>query len=434
MLSDSTLNSIRSEIFVRMSQQNPLALQDMANNLGVFRKTAAAVLSDRLFSEDRKTVEEALSAVLRDPYGWGPVFELVCSKTVNNIWINNYLEIMYEDDGQRRRWPHAFESEEQLRRLAERLALASGRRADESNPLVDCRLFDGSRVSIALPPVSTRGTSITVRKFPRIFTLEDLAQRKLFPAMLVPLFKLFVKARLNIMIAGGMGSGKNTFLNALLLCVGRDENLIFVEDPAESRVGLPDPERPDLPRPFVKVYEPRPANLEGKGEIGLDVIFEKTLRQQPDRVIVSECRSRVTAHYTLQAMNIAHPGSMSTIHAEEPEEVPGRLGELLGGSAENLRRVAALEIILFLAQLKAGDGMPSHRRLMDICEVKKRADGLPEVVPLYSFNFQGYDDDGTPLGELKFMGNVPAFLKKRKAAFWLTSGERGTLGKFFGVG
>lgn len=433
MLTDETLNSVRSEIFVRLSQQNPLALQDLANHWGVFRQTAVEALNDRFFHEHQAVLDEALDAVMRDPYGFGPVFELISDKTVTDIWINNYRDILYEGESGRRVWPRGFGSEEAVRRLAERLALASGRRADETNPAVDCRLFDGSRVSVMLAPLpSVRGTSITIRKFPRLFTLEDLAKRKLFPAEFIRLFELAVKARLNVAVAGGMGSGKNTFMTALLLCAGKDENLVLVEDPAESRLGLPDPERPDLPQPFVRVYEPRPANAEGRGGVSLEDIFERALRQRPDRLIVSEARSGVTARYALEAMDLGHPGSMFTVHAEAPEEVPFRLARLLGGvNPGNLQRAAALEIVFFLAQLKAWDGRPAHRRLLDICEVRKKGDGTPEVVPLFAFDFRGYAEEGEPVGELRFVGNKPEFLGKRKVGLFLTGGEKEELEKFF---
>lgn len=432
MLNDTLLNQVRSEVFTRMTHQNPLALQDLPNNWEVFRRMANTVLKDRLFSEERSSIDEALNLIMQDPYGWGNVFPLMTDKTVNNIWINNYREIMYESEQGRRLWNDVFQSEEHLRKTAERVAMASGRRLDEANPTVDCRLFDGSRVSIIIPPVSVRGTSVTVRKFPRIFTLEDLAVNELFPVYLLPLLRLMVKARLNIFAAGGMGSGKNTFLNALLLCVGKDENLVFIEDPAESRVGLPDPERPDLPRPFVKVYEPRPANAEGKGGVTLEDIFEKALRQQTDRIMVSECRTKLTVHYTLQAMNIGHPGTMSTTHADGPEEVPERLASLLGDvSRENMIRTTAAEVVFFMAQLKEGDGRPVHRRLLDICEIRKKGDGFPEISPLFSYDFKGWMDDGSPVGSLQPTGTRPAFLEKRKLSLFLTKDEKILLESFF---
>ncbi len=432
MLDEALLNQVRSEIFTRLSHQNPLALQDLLNNWEVFKQVASTVLNDRLFSEERSKISEALDLIMQDPYGWGPVFSLMNDKSMNNIWINNYREIMYESEQGRRFWVDVFPSEEHLRRTAERVAMASGRRLDEANPSVDCRLFDGSRVSIVSPPVSVRGTSVTIRKFPRIFTLEDLSVKGLFPVHLLPLMRLMVKARLNIFAAGGMGSGKNTFLNALLLCVGKDENLIFIEDPAESRVGLPDPDRPDLPRPFVKVYEPRQPNAEGKGGVSLEDIFEKALRQQPDRIMVSECRSRVTVHYTLQAMNIGHPGTMSTTHADGPEEVPERLASLLGDvSRENLIKTTAAEVVLFQAQMREGEGQPIHRRLLDICEISKDTGGLPKFTPLFSYDFGGWTEEGAPIGELKPTGARPAFLEKRKLSLLLSMDEKELLESFF---
>ncbi|TEB04698.1 putative conjugal transfer protein [Pelotomaculum schinkii] len=432
MLSEALLNQIRTEIFIRLSHQNPLALQDLSisNNWEAFRRTAETVLTDRLFSEEKNLINKALDEIMLDPYGWGPVRELLNNKSVNNIWIK-HNEIMYESEQGRQRWENVFQSEEHLRKTAERIALASGRRLDEANPAEDCRLYDGSRVSIVVPQPSTRGTAVIVRKFPRLFTLEELAEKSLFPARLLPMLKLMVKSRLNIFAAGAMGSGKNTFLNALLLCVGKDEILIFIENPAESRVGLPDPERPDLPAPFVYVYEPRPANPEGKGEVSEEKLFEKALRQQPDRLMVSECRNKTTAKYTLMAMNLGH-SSMSSTHADGPKEVPTRLAELLGGdSRDSLAKTTAVEVVFFLAPLKEDEGLPIHRRLMDICEIRKRDDGLPEVVSLFSYHMQGWEK-GMPVGELLPTGIKPSFLQKRKLSIYLSKEERELLESFFG--
>ncbi|WP_449241495.1 CpaF family protein [Desulfoscipio gibsoniae] len=429
MINEVLMNQVRTEIFIRLSHQNPLTLQDFSNNREVFRRAAEVVLNDRLFPEEKSLINNTIDEIMLDPYGWGPALELLNNKFINNIWIK-HNEIMYESEQGRQRWKEVFQSEEHLRKTAERIALASGRKLDEANPAVDCRLYDGSRVSIVIPQPSTRGTSIIVRKFMQLFTMEELAEKGLFPVQLLPMLKLMVKARLNIFAAGAMGSGKNTFLNALLLCVGNDEILIFIENPAESRVGLPDPERPDLPVPFVYVYEPRPANSDGKGEITEDNLFEKALRQQPDRLMVSECRNKTTTQYTLMAMNLGH-SSMSSTHADGPGEVLKRLADLLGGaSMESLIKTTAIDVVFFLAPLKEDEGQPIQRRLMDICEVRKREDGLPEVMSLYSYDMQGWKD-GVPIGELLPTGIKPVFLQKRKMSIYLSKEEREQLESFF---
>lgn len=373
--------------------------------------------------------------LMKDIYGFGPVTELMLDEEVTDIWIDRYNFIRYEKAGEICVWKKTFPSEEHLRRFAVRMAAMVGRKVDEARPVEDFRLPDGSRTVVFLAGPSVRGTSMVIRRFSRLFTLEELAEKKLFPKEMVRLFALMVKARLNIFAAGGMGSGKNTFLNALLLHVGPNERLVFIEDPAETRVGLPDPKRPKLPVPWAVVLEPRRAGVEGSGEVSPDLLFEKVLRTKPARVICSECRNEVTTYWTLQAMNIGHPGSMSTTHAEGPEEVPARLSDMLaaykGGAYSTLAsragKVAAAEVIFFLGQVNG------HRRLLDIAEVRRRdVDALPEIVPLYTFRIEGFAEDGAPLGELKPTGETPDFLKKRKLTLYLTPEEIDEIGGWFG--
>ncbi|RJO62777.1 MAG: CpaF family protein [Dehalococcoidia bacterium] len=428
LLSEKVLDEVRAEFFVRAWRERPDIFKDGEQSAakGLFRE----IIKNRAAPNH---VNEALELLIRDMYGYGPINELMSNPDVTDIWIHRYDLITYEENGEVKEWQKNFLSEEHLRRTAERMAASVGRKVDEFQPIEDCRLPDGSRVVITIPQPSVRGTSVTIRKFSRLFTLEELAERKLFPENLVKMFKLFVKARLNIYAAGGMGSGKNTFLNALMLCVGPKENLVFVEDPAESKVGQPDPSRPWLPTPVVKVFEPRRANAEGVGEVPIDLIFEKALRMKPTRVLVSESRCPKTTYYTLQAMNIGHPGSMSTVHAESPEEVPQRLSDMLAaypdGSYKDLTaragKVAAVELIVYLSQLGG------HRRITDVVEVRRAEESLPAIVPLFECDLKGFAPGEEPIGELKALGKTPGFLLHRKLKYFLTDREREELGLFF---
>ena len=421
---ETLLDTLREEFFKEAWKTDSSALRDedkarrLIQNI-VVKKNLSLTL-----------VEE----MLKDIYGWGPISELMEDPDVTDIWLNRYDQIFYEKNGQIYDWSRTFLSEEHLRRFAIRIAASVGRKLDESLCIEDFRLPDGSRVVAVLPPVAVRGTTVTIRKFTRLFTLEELAQKETFPEYLVRMFKLMVKARLNIFTAGGMGSGKNTFLNALMLCVDPGENLIFVEDPAESKVGLPDPERPDLPVPRVRVFEPRRAGVEGTGEIPMSLIFEKCMRMKPTRILCSECRCPITTYYTLQTMNIGHPGSMSSVHVEGIEEVPLRLSDLLasfpggvyGQLAARIGKVASAEIIIFLGQING------YRRLLDIGEIRRRGhDKIPEAVSLFAFQIEGFAEDGRPLGVLRPTGEVPEFLKKRKLSLYLSSEEIEELRRFF---
>jgi pilus assembly protein CpaF len=421
---ETLLDALREEFFKEAWKTDPGALRDKDRARRLIR---SIVVGKNL---PLTVVEE----MLKDIYGWGPVSELMEDPDVTDIWINRHNQIFYEKSGRIYDWPRTFLSEEHLKRFAIRIAASVGRKLDESRCIEDFRLPDGSRVVAVLPPVAVRGTTVTIRKFARLFTLEELAQRESFPGRLVRMFELMVKARLNIFTAGGMGSGKNTFLNALMLCVEPDENLIFVEDPAESKVGLPDPERPDLPVPRVRVFEPRRAGVEGTGEIPMSLIFEKCMRMKPTRILCSECRCPITTYYTLQAMNIGHPGSMSSVHVEGIEEVPLRLSDLLasfpGGAygqlAARIGKVASAEVVIFLGQING------YRRLLDIGEIRRKGhDELPEVVPLFTFQMEEFAEDGKPLGALRPTGEMPEFLKKRKLSLYLSPEEIEELRGFF---
>lgn len=421
---EELLDALREEFFREAWRTDQSVLQDRERARRLMRNIVAA----------KGIPLTVIDELHRDIYGWGPISYLIEDQMVTDIWINRYDQIFYEKNGRMYDWPKIFLSEEHLRRFAVRMAASVGRKIDESRCIEDFRLPDGSRVVAVLPPVAVRGTTVTIRKFSQIFTLEELAEKESFPPHLVRLFKLMVKARLNIFTSGGMGSGKNTLLNALMLCVGSDENLIFVEDPAESKVGLPDPERSDLPTPRVRVFEPRRAGVEGTGEIPLSLIFEKCMRMKPTRILCSECRCPVTTYYTLQAMNIGHPGSMSSVHVEGIEEVPLRLSDLIasfpGGAYGQLTarigKVAAAEVVMFLGQING------YRRLLDVGEIRRRGPAeLPEVVPLYTFRIDGFGDDGRPLGELRPTGEIPEFIKKRKLSLFLTPEEIDELRGFF---
>jgi len=430
LLKDGYLDQARTEFFTLAKRKSPAILQSP-------RPDAARILYREILNGKGalEHINEAIEVLIKDMYGWGPINELMQDTEVTDIWILKYNEILYEKNGRKYTWSNNFLSEEHLRNTAERMVASVGRKIDEARPVEDCRLPDGSRVVVVIPGVATRGTTVTIRKFSHLFTLEELSQRNLFPPHMVDMFKLMVKARINIYAAGGMGSGKNTFLNALTLCVDKDENLIFVEDPAESKVGEPDPERPKLPIPHVRVFEPRRAGVEGTGEVPLSLIFEKCLRMKPSRLLVSESRCPFTTYYTLQAMNIGHPGSMSSVHAESPEDVPIRLSDLLaaypGGSYQQIEarsgKIAAVEIVVFLTQIKFS------RRITDIVEIRRTEQGLPKVVPLYTFNFQGFNEKEDLVGELKFTNEEPEFLKKRKISYYLTKEEQSKLCSFFSV-
>jgi pilus assembly protein CpaF len=423
--SETDLEKVREMFFARAFFKNPEALTN---------RDEARRLLKNIIVETRGSLH-LVDILLKDIYGFGPISELMDDPNVSDIWVDGYDCVWYEKDGKLYEWPKTFMSEDHLRKFAIRLAASTGRKVDEAKPIQDFRLLDGSRGVVFLSGVSVRGTCLVIRKFTRLFTLEELAERKLFPPHLIRMFELLIKARVNIFVAGALGSGKNTLMNALLLCVDNTERLAFVEDPAETRVGLPDPNRPNLPIPRAVVFEPRKAGVEGEGEVSLDTIFEKILRSKPSRVICSECRDEVTTYWVLQAMNIGLHGSLSSVHAESAKEVAVRLADMLaaykGGAYSSLASragaVAAAELVIYLGQING------HRRMLDICEIRRenKPEAFPEVIPLYTYINAGFGEDNEPIGELRSTGEIPGFISKRKVEMLLTPGELEQLRRFF---
>ncbi|MFU0783836.1 MAG: Pilus assembly protein CpaF [Thermoanaerobacterium thermosaccharolyticum] len=419
------LENVRSQFFERVWAEKQ-AVEILSD-----KNKARRILRD-IVSENNMPLS-VIETLMENIYGWGVISDLMEDPEVTNIWINRYDCIYYEKGGKIYDFEKRFSSENELRYFAIRLASSSGRKLDETHCIEDFKLSDGSRVVAVLPPVSVRGTTLTIRKFASLLTLEELSEKGSFPKELIPMLRLFVKARLNIFTAGGMGSGKNTLLNAMLLSVGKDENLIFVEDPAETKVGLPDVNK-NIPVPKVRVFEPRRSGIEGTGEVDLNLIFEKCMRMQPTRLICSECRDPITTYWTLQAMNIGHPGSMSSIHCEGVDEVVLRLSDLLaaypGGAysqiSARIGKISAAEIIIFLGQING------YRRVLDIAEIQRTSDNeLPDIVSLYSFNLEGFKETGEPIGKLLPTGNKPMFLNKRKISLFLNRSEINELKSFF---
>ncbi|MGE5544960.1 MAG: CpaF family protein [Bacillota bacterium] len=422
---EADLERVRDMFFTRAWSKNPEAL--------INRDDARRLLKDVIVETGGSL--NLVDALLKDIYGFGPLTELKDDPDVSDIWVDGYNSVWYEKDGRLFEWHKTFMSEDHLRRFVTRLVASTGRKVDEAKPIEDFRLLDGSRGVVFLSGVSVRGTCLVIRKFTRLFTLEELAERKLFPPHLVRLLKLLVKARINIFVGGALGAGKNTLMNAMLLCVDKTERLAFVEDPAETRVGLADPKRPDLPRPRTVVFEPRRAGIEGEGEVPMGLIFEKILRSKPSRVICSECRDEVTTYWTLQAMNIGLHGSISSVHVESPREVAVRLSDMLAGYkggaysslASRAGAVAAAELVIYLGQING------HRRMLDICEIRRenQPGAFPNVIPLYTFQNAGFGEDNEPLGELVPTGEIPLFLNKRKVEMLLTPEELEELRGFF---
>jgi len=299
--------------------------------------------------------------LLNDMVGLGPIEELLEDQEITDILVNGFNTVFVDRGGRLELTDLKFRDDEHLLSVAKRIALTAGRRVDESSPMVDARLSDGSRVNIIIPPLSIHGTIVSIRKFPldRIH-MDDLVEKAALSRQMAVFLEIATAARLNILISGGTGAGKTTLLNALSGYAGLEERIVTIEDAAEI----------DLQRPHVISLETRPKNLDGEGEISPRDLLRNALRMRPDRIIVGEVRGS-EVHEMLQAMNTGHDGSLSTIHANSARDALLRIEDLLLSYHNNLnvmairRQVAsAIDLVVHLDRDISG-----HRYVQSITEV-----------------------------------------------------------------
>ena len=291
------------------------------------------------------------SAVLDELLGYGPLQDLLDDPRVSEIMVNGVETVFVESQGVLRRTNRAFESEEQLLRVIDRMVRSSGRRVDQSSPMVDARLLDGSRLNVVLPPLAVDGPSVTIRKFTAgKLSTEDLVTRGALSPEAADFLRLSVASKANILVSGGTGTGKTTILNVLSSFIGRHERLVTVEDAVELALDLPN----------IIRLETRPANAEGAGAVTIRDLVRNSLRMRPDRIVVGEVRG-AEALDMLQAMNTGHEGSLSTLHANTPRDALRRLETmvLLGGVELPLRAIreqiaSAVDVIVQLTRDATG--------------------------------------------------------------------------------
>lgn len=333
-----------------------------------------------------------------DALGLGPIQRLLDDDDVSEIMVNHPTQIFVERKGKLTLADESFSSEDQLRRVIERIVGKVGRRIDESSPLVDARLTDGSRVNAVIPPLAVRGSSLTIRKFAKkALSIQDLINYGSLSPDLAELLELCVRGRLNILVSGGTGTGKTTLLNVLSSFIPEDERIVTIEDAIELK----------LQQAHVVQLEARPANIEGRGEVTIRDLVKNSLRMRPDRVVIGECRSG-EALDMLQAMNTGHDGSISTLHANSPRDCIARLETLvlMAGMDLPLRAIreqigSAVDMIVQISRLRDGS-----RRITYVTELTGIKDDEPVLNDLYRFDFgAGYDEDGHPRGSVKAVGD-----------------------------
>ena len=410
----SRRSSNRSAVEAAKAQIQPLVLEHMdvaaAADMprAVFEAQLSGWVKDLLtetkiqlnFVEQRELVE----SLIADMLGLGPLEPLIEDETVNDIMVNGAKQVYVERRGKLELTNVKFRDDDHVMNIATKIVTRIGRRIDESTPLVDARLADGSRVNIIAPPLAIDGPAISIRKFSKkTITLDTMAQQANISPEMATLLKIAARCRLNILISGGTGSGKTTLLNALSRLIDPTERTVTIEDAAELQ----------LQQPHVVRLETRPPNLEGSGEITMRDLLRNALRMRPDRIILGEIRG-AEALDVLQAMNTGHDGSMSTIHANAPREALTRLENMVGMTGINLpsravrtQIAAAVHLIAQINRMR--DGI---RRITHIIEVVGMEGDVITTQELFAFKFQGETTDGRLRGVFESTGIRPHFLPR----------------------
>src|SRR6266481_1604802 len=352
--------------------------------------------------------ERLVQEVLDEVFGLGPLEPLLADPTVSDILVNTYKRVYVERKGMLEPTSVQFRDDAHLMSIIDRIVSAIGRRIDESSPMVDARLADGSRVNAIIPPLAVDGPCLSIRRFGRErLTADDLVNNRSLTQPMLDLLRGCVKARLNILISGGTGAGKTTFLNVLSSHISNRERVVTIEDAAELL----------LNQDHVVRLETRPPNIEGKGAIQQRQLVINSLRMRPDRVIVGEVRGE-EALDMLQAMNTGHDGSLTTIHANSPRDALSRLETMVAMSNLNLpekavRRQIASAVSLVIQIARFNDGT---RRVTHLTEITGMEEDMISMQDVFVFEKHGVGQDGRVLGTFSPTGIRPKFAEKLKAS------------------
>ncbi len=357
---------------------------------------------------NRSERERLIEEVLDETFGYGPLEILLKEDGVADIMINGPKNVFIEKHGRIQRSEVTFRDNQHLLQILDRIVSRIGRRIDETSPMVDARLADGSRVNAVIPPLALDGPSLTIRRFgSKPIGLEDLLKFGAFTPEIALLLEGAIKARLNIIISGGTGSGKTTLLNTLSSFIQSDHRIITIEDAAELQ----------LQQEHVLRLETRPANIEGKGRVSATDLVKNALRMRPDRVIIGECRG-AEALDMLQAMNTGHEGSMTTIHANTPRDAISRLETMIsmGGVELPIRALrqqfaSAVDLIIQTQRLQGGP-----RKMTYVTEVVGMEQDTIVMQDIFRFIQDGIDDKGKAVGHFEAMGVRPSFMPRLEAA------------------
>ncbi|MFL5138432.1 MAG: CpaF family protein [Microvirga sp.] len=375
---------------------------------GEVRRQISALVAQYVLAErialNAQELDAFVDEIIDEMTGLGPIEPLLKDPTINDILINGHECVYIERAGMLEPTPVRFKDEPHLLRIVNKIVSAVGRRVDETQPLCDARLLDGSRFNCAVRPIGVDGPLVSIRKFSKSkLSLEKLVEVGAIKPQMAELLAAAVKARITTIVSGGTGSGKTTMLNALSAYISHTERLITIEDAAELQ----------LQQPHVARMETRPPNIEGKGEIRQRDLVKNALRMRPERIILGECRGE-EAFDMLQAMNTGHEGSMATIHANNPREAISRLEQMIGMAGLPMSQLsirgqisAALRMVVQLQRLADG-----KRRVTSIAEITGMEGEIIQMQEIFKYVRTGTDGDGNIQGHHVATGVRPRFLQE----------------------
>ena len=377
-------------------------------NSGQARQAVAGMVNEIIlaqkvplnFSEQAKIEAELLDEV----FGLGPLEPLLADPTISDILVNDKNHVFIERAGRLQQVGTAFRDDRHLLQIIDRIVSRVGRRVDESSPMVDARLPDGSRVNAIIPPLALDGPALSIRRFGTgPLAANQLVELKSISSEMMELLAAAVRARISILISGGTGAGKTTFLNILSQYIPKTERIVTIEDAAELRLGLDN----------IVRTETRPPNVEGNGAVRQRQLLINSLRMRPDRIIIGEVRGE-EAFDMLQAMNTGHEGSMTTIHANTPRDALTRLESMVAMSNLNLpeksvrqQMVSAISIVVQVSRLSDGS-----RKVVSISEITGMEENVVSMQDIFSFNRKGVGPDGKVIGVFQPSRIRPKFLER----------------------
>jgi len=370
-------------------------------------RMAESVLAQEEMPLSSSEKDRLINDVQHELFGLGPLEPLLKDPTISDILVNSHRRIYIERRGKLEVTNVTFKDDEHLMRVIERIVSSVGRRIDESSPMVDARLADGSRVNAIIPPLAIDGPVLSIRRFgSEPLRMSALIEHKALTKDIADMLEMCIRARLNVLISGGTGAGKTTLLNALSAYIPEDERIVTIEDSAELQ----------LQQPHVVRLETRPPNIEGRGEVSQRDLVKNALRMRPDRIVIGEVRGG-EAIDMLQAMNTGHDGSLTTVHANTPRDALARLetmiqmtGMRLSDRAMRQQVASAINLVLQVARLSDGS-----RRVTSISEITGMEGDTITMQEIFQFERTGIDAQSQVIGRFRATGIRPRFAERLKA-------------------